>query len=271
MKDFSIPPSPPQPTLTSADAVHATGDMVWWTGREQSLCQLNIGTCSGGSCAVAYFVGSSFSWFDFQALDMRYHPGLRKAVTVSALYPYTTVDELAASSEPLGKRATWQRVDLIEDEIKMPNISREATAPRRPRGFGYEDVAKLPTCSSTSEAQSLRNIGAAVETRVSVRGILTLMGWACTLVGCAGGGHCCNDCWAEWVLENAAPKIRVLGLLQNMEPLGQVGANECHLPAKLPRVEVIASGVLVSNGHDRYSLDEFNLCAVRPGAPINGH
>ena len=155
---------------------------------------------------------------------------------------------------------------VVQGRAVMPdgNVGRGLRV-RRPQRFGWADVAKLPTCSSTSEAQLVRDIGSAVETRVSVRGILTVSGWSCTLKGCVGGSNCCaNDCGAHWILEATDPKAGVLGLLQGMESLGSIDANECHLPPKLPRLDVIASGVLVPSGDYHYSLDEVSLCALRP-------
>jgi hypothetical protein len=200
---------------------------------------------------------------------MHYHPGLKKDVSASALYPYTTTDELAAGGELFGQRATWQRVASAPIYVSMPGSTGPVALEDR------VDAGKLPTCLSTSGAMPVSAIRSTmVETRIAVRGILTLGAWGCTQMGCEGGGRCCvNSCRATWVVENPTAKTRIVELLQDLEPLGGECANECDLPKAL-RIEVIASGVLLQEEsyppfRAPYSLDVTSLCAVRPATPPN--
>ena len=135
------------------------------------------------------------------------------------------------------------------------------------RVFTVEDARKLPTCAPNIHAQPVEGLGLVkAETRVSVRGILTL-DWACTLKGCGHDdrGPCCiNDCSGRWTVESPHDRTRRVGLIQHMREMG-LGANECELPRD-PRVEVIATGTLVPPN----SLDDAVLCAVQATSPPAG-
>jgi hypothetical protein len=264
MKDFSIAAAPAPATKTGAE-VAEDDVMIAWTGPGKPVYRLNLGLYFQGPHVVAYLSRTSFSWSDFAALGVDFGRGKLRGVVVSALYPYASLDELASASGPMATGTSWQRADSRETEIASIEVKGRA----RPSRFDLDDAAKLPTCASTEQAQPVGSIQSdMVDTRVSLRGILTLDKSWITPLNRGGSGGGCRALWT--VVDPGGARLSVS--LRRAEDAYSLEANAsgCQTP-NLPRIEVIATGVLFflgggTSSYDErhYLLDEASLCAVRP-------
>lgn len=266
MTDFSILPSPPAPVLKVAPAGTETEEIVSWTGPGDPLCELSIGWLNDRPAAVVYLNKNRLSWSDFEALGLKYAPNTTAYFQGAAFHPHRAVDDFASSIGRLGDRSTWDRVESKPIGIVLPDSPESALV--EDRAFTVEDARKLPTCAANIHTQPVEGLGLVkAETRVSVRGILTLGDLGCTLAGCGDDhrGPCCiNTCSGRWTVESPNDRTQRVGLIQHMHPMGLV-ANECEHPGD-PRVEVIATGTLIPPN----SLDDAVLCAVQATSPPAG-
>ena len=286
MKDFQIhrAPSPDigegafslGPDSTRMFTRHA---LAWTVADDaaEPLYQLNLGSCSEESCLVAYLNKSTFSWADFETTGMTYLRGSSLLASVSAFYPPTSVDELAAGVWRFSDRATWQRTDSRVIPIGLSDPPKRAPSARSPKQLGVQDLAKLPTCSVVMKAHSIGDLDAAMDDqRISVRGILGFDFGTCIVLdkGYAYGAkrQCGSECTATLRLDNPGNADHHLVLRQQRAPI-PTDVDEC---TPVPRsVEVIASGTLVarapnprlSEHREEYTLDDVVLCAVRPVSP----
>lgn len=174
MKDFQIHRAP-SPDIGEG-AFSLTRHTLAWTVADDTaepLYQLNIGSCAEESCLVAYLNRSTFSWADFETTGMTYLRGSSLLVSVSAFYPPTSMDELAAGVWRFSDRTTWQRTDSRVIPIFLADPPKHARSVRTPKGLDVQDLAKLPTCSAMIRAHSIGDLDAAMDDkRISVRGIL---------------------------------------------------------------------------------------------------
>lgn len=266
MTDFSIPPSPPPPVLKVAPAGTETEEIVSWTGPGDPLYQLSIGRFDAGPAAVVYLNKNRLSWSDFEALGLKYAANTTASFRVAAFHPHRAVDDFASSIGRFGDRSTWDRVESKPIRIVLPDSAESALVENR--AFTVEDARELPTCAPNIHTQPVEGLGLVkAKTRVSVRGILTLGHWGCTLKGCDDDHRdpcCINTCSGRWTVESANDRTRRVGLIQHIRPMDLV-VNECDFQGD-PRVEVIATGTLVPPN----SLDDAVLCAVQPTSPSAG-
>jgi hypothetical protein len=298
MEDFSVTPAPPAPVLRHGAEVDED-TMVAWTGEGQ-VFELRLGPSHSANIRV-YTAKQSFSWSDFVALGFDWSEFLRvgfgfgksretepviEVFTVSALYPYESMDALASDRGAMATGTSWRKVPSARDNfpsrkghVAVPEsvVARLRAVKAPPPAPPSEplDLLHLPACTSTAGATPIEDIRPAmVETRVSLRATLTWAdGWGCTLMGC----QCCNSCSTEWIITD--PKVLGSGMLiqHNGGPLG-IGANECKIP-KPPHIEVIATGRLSPSlgvsgpvSAHRFFLDDVSLCAVKleAGQPATG-
>jgi hypothetical protein len=226
----------------------------------------SIGWLDAGPAAVVYLNKSRLSWSDFEALGLKYAVNTTASFRVAAFHPHRAVDDFASNIGRFGDRSTWDRVESKPIRIVLPDSAESALVENR--AFAVEDARKLPTCAPNIHTQPVEGLGLVkAETRVSVRGILTLGDWGCTLAGCCDDhrGPCCvNHCSGRWTVESPNDRTRLVGLIQHSRPMGLV-VNECDFQGD-PRVEVIATGRLVPPN----SLDDAVLCAVQPTSPSAG-
>jgi hypothetical protein len=290
MEDFSVTPASPAPVLRHGAEVDED-TMVAWTG-EGRVFELRLGPSHSANIRV-YTAKQSFSWSDFVALGLDWSEFLRvgfgfgkshetepviEVFTVSALYPYESMDVLASGRGVMATGTSWRKVPSARDNfpstkghVAVPeSVVSRLRAVKAPPSEPL-DLFHLPACTSTAGAMAIGAIRPAmVETRVSLRATLTWEdGWGCTLMGC----QCCNSCSTEWIITD--PKVKGSGMLiqRNGGPLS-IGANECKIPTP-PHIEVIATGRLIrslgesgpAQSHP-FFLDEFSLCAVKPEAGL---
>jgi hypothetical protein len=290
MEDFSVTPASPAPVLRHGAEVDED-TMVAWTG-EGRVFELRLGPSHSANIRV-YTAKQSFSWSDFVALGLDWSEFLRvgfgfgkshetepviEVFTVSALYPYESMDVLASGRGVMATGTSWRKVPSARDNfpstkghVAVPeSVVSRLRAVKAPPSEPL-DLFHLPACTSTAGTMAIGAIRPAmVETRVSLRATLTWEdGWGCTLMGC----QCCNSCSTEWIITD--PKVKGSGMLiqRNGGPLS-IGANECKIPTP-PHIEVIATGRLIrslgesgpAQSHP-FFLDEFSLCAVKPEAGL---
>jgi hypothetical protein len=266
MEDFSIPPAPPPPQLIPRAATSAKGDLLAWTGPGRPLYRLTLGNCMLEACAVVYLAKTSFSWSAFQALAVPFRGDTIADVSVSALYPYATMDELATKGS-LGEQASWQRVDSPVVEIARPDSLKDLSHSPSIRVLSLQDAAHLPVCAPTLQAQSLTDVQPTMlDDQVTVRGVLTLSQQTCPPEHQATYRGCC----AIWTVADPEQKARSVHLLQDMEPW-LASPSDCG--AHPPRIEVMARGILRPRDiiprvdYKNYLLDGASVCAIRPSAP----
>jgi hypothetical protein len=287
MQDFSIPPRPPAPVPKyGADVDDDT--MVSWTG-EGRVFELRLGPSSSSGIRI-YTTKHSFSWDDFVALGFEEREflqvsfsrdGSRKTnpivevVTVSALYPYESMDDLTAGRGAMATGTSWQKVPSRRDDfpserghVAVPaSVAKRLPVIKEPE-FKAFDPLQLPVCATTVGATMVGAIRPAmVETLVSLRGMLAFNGWSCTMKGC----YCCNSCGSEWIIKDPNVPGSEMVLQRGGFAFG-LGANECQIP-KPPQIEVIATGRLmrslgeVGPVHSHpFFLDDVSLCSLKPAA-----
>jgi hypothetical protein len=281
MDDFSVPPHPPAPVLKYGDDVDES-TMVAWTG-EGKVFELRLGPSHSANIRV-YTAKQSFSWDDFVALGFGWsgfqHVGsggfhgesqpAMEVFTVSALYPYQSMDDLVAGRGVMATGTSWQKAPSARD--RLPSKRRLVSIPQsvvsRLKEFKSptadsvpQDLFHLPTCPSTKDATPVADIRPAmVETRVALRGTLTFAGgWACTMKGCS----CCNSCDTEWVVVD--PNVPGSGLATGLG----IGAKSCKIPPT-PKIDVVVTGKLMRSlgaiGPTRsqpFFIEDASLCAVK--------
>jgi hypothetical protein len=285
MKDFQIHRAP-TPDIGEGDfrfgpdsTSKFTRDMLAWTlahDADEPLYQLNIGSCAEESCLVAYLNRSTFSWADFETTGMTYLRGSLLLASISAFYPATRVDELAAGLSRFTDRTTWQRADSRVIRLFLMDPPKHAPSARAPKRLGVQDLAKLPSCSAIVKAHSIGDLGAAMDDqRISVRGILGFDFWNCNIPDkgyASGSRRPCSGCPATLRLDDPGNPDHHLVLLHARAPM-RTDFDEC-TPVPQQGV-VIASGTLVarapnprlSEHREEYTLDDVVLCAVRPSSP----
>jgi hypothetical protein len=253
-----------------------TRDTLAWKvadDADEPLYQLDLGSCAEESCLVAYLNKSTFSWADFERTGMTYLRGSSLLVSVSAFYPSTSVDELAASVWRFSDRTTWQRTDSRMIPIFLADPPKRPPSARSPKQLGVQDLAELPTCAAMMKAHSIGDLDAAMDDqRISARGILGFDFGTCIVLdrGHAYGSQrqCSSGCTATLRLDNPESTDHHLVLRQQRAPM-RTDFDEC---TPVPRaLEVIASGILVarapnprlSEHREEYTLDDVVLCAVR--------
>jgi hypothetical protein len=284
MKDFQIQRVPMPDTgdghfnLGPDTTRKFTKDTLTWTGPEEPLQQLNLGSCAYGSCLVAYLDKSSFSWADLETTGMTYLRGFPLLASVSAYYPPVSVDALAAGVGRFSDRVTWQRADSRVVDMGLADPPKRAPSASSPKSPDVQDLAKLPTCSGMIQAHSFGQLNPAMDDKsIRVRGILAPNLQDCIVLdrGYAYGRE--RPCgFATWALADPENLDNKMPLRRQGAPL-RTGVSD-RAPDARP-VEVIASGTLRARAprapdfgdtRDEYSLDEVALCAVRPPSPPAG-
>jgi hypothetical protein len=184
-------------------------------------------------------------------------------VTVAALSPFRSVDDLASGRGPLAIGSSWQR--STSASLDIPLAASFRVRPQAPQAF---DPRELPPCLGSLPAQPVADITPAmVGQRVSLRGILTWdTSWMCTLMGC----ECCNHCSTNWtIVDDTHAERRVLVQRSSDGAPLSFGALECKRPTP-SRIEVMATGKLVpldntvSRSGFVHVIDQASLCVVAP-------
>jgi hypothetical protein len=271
MKEFSIPAQSPAPQIT-VDGGHGDG-MVSWTcpgDTDVHVYALNLGYDFEGLDVQVYTSERSFTWSQVAALgvDFSYGHTRLRGITVTALLPYVSMDDLASGRGPMAMGTSWRKVESNEVELPLP-ASFKVAIPARPGKFEPGNLQNVPACPSPDAVKSV-GVGeirpSIVNTRVTLRGPLAFDAWECTSteLGCG--------CAAHWLVVDArSPGTGVL--LQRAEGIAPLSTDAgCDGPKPTPpRIEVMATGLLVARpddprlaGRTRYILDNVRVCAVVP-------
>jgi hypothetical protein len=274
MTGFSIPAQPPAPQITVDDDGH-NDRMITWTvpgGVGARVYELNLGYDFEGLNVRVYTGAQSFTWSEVEALgvDFRRDDPRLRGIKVTALLPYTSMDDLVSGRGPMAMGTSWRRVESDEVVLPLPAGFKAAAAPARPGKFDPRDRRSVPACPSPDTVQWI-GVGdlrpSMASTWVTVRGSLGF-----DLLPCDDtGSGCCNDA-AWWVVDAKSPRSGVL--LERAEDSGVLVTVGCNLPEP-PQIEVIATGLLVVPPDDprparrphparppRYILDQVSVCAV---------
>jgi hypothetical protein len=130
MTDFS-PPFQPPPKLRSLDkaAVVNMKSVLAWSGEEKAVYAVDIHSSTDYEARIPenvknialrlYTTGTRLAWKDLDRYGVKTPPGTKYEVTVSRLFPYRTVDEIASASGPLLKTANHQRAASTQVEIRV--------------------------------------------------------------------------------------------------------------------------------------------------------
>ena len=131
MTDFS-PPFQPPPELRPLDkpGVASMKSVITWSGEEKAVYALDIRSSTDYEANAPknvksfddlrlYTTGTRLAWKDLERYGVKTPPGTKYEVTVSRMFPYRTVDEIASASGPLSHTADCQRATSTPVEIKV--------------------------------------------------------------------------------------------------------------------------------------------------------
>ena len=273
MKNFSIPPQPSAPHIITDDG-HGDTTIAWTVpnGGVGRVFELNLGDARDGVSGRLYTAARSVSWQQVAALGVDFRRGdpRLRGVKVTALLPYTSIDDLTSGRGPMAMGTSWRRVESDEVVLPLPADFKVAPPAPRPPNFNPHDRRSVPACLSPDKVKSIRvgKLGPSMaNTRVTVRGPLGL-----------GGGVCLDDlssqadwqghCSANWmIVDPDNPKLGVL--LCRAEELDPLRTSAGHDLRQLAGIEFMAAGVLVvqpsysrSTRERKCILDEVTVCAV---------
>jgi len=289
MKDFSIPAHTPAPQIKVEDDGHSDRMITWTTprGLDARVYELNLGSEFERLNVRVYTSAQTFTWSQVEALgvdfrrdgprftwsqveapgvDFRRDPRL-SGIKVTALLPYTSMDDLVSGRGPMAVGSSWRRVESDEVVLTLPAGFKAALPPARPGKFDPRDSRSVPACPSPDTVKSLA-VGelrpGMANTWVTVRGPLGFAARSC-IVADEGGGS--NRCGANWlVIDVRNPSTGVL--LQRAEDSELLDAGYATKP---PEFEVMATGLLVVRPdysslarQPRYILDQVGVCAILP-------
>jgi hypothetical protein len=273
MKDFSIPPQPPVPQITTAEK--GGGTMMRWDAGDISsrVFELSFGNELKGPDARVYTSEQSFTWSQLEALgiDFRRDGALLRNVRVTALLPYVSMDDLVSKRGPLAMGTTWQRAESNERSLALPADFKAAAAPRSPTEFAPEDRRVVPACSARDKAHSVpiaKLSPPMANAHVAVRAHLDLDSEICHMKLSSAGYSSCSSPWRLVAAKDSSDSVRI----QRAEDAWPLAINGDSRPMRrLLPIEVVATGVLVvepdfmCKAHRRcYVLDQVKLCAVEP-------
>ena len=264
MADFSIPPQPQPPHLTIGDK-EDRDRILGWDGEGQ-VFELNLGHDFEGLFVRVYTSKRSFTWSELAALgvDFAWNRAVSvRGVVVTALLPYSSMDELVSGRGPMAVGTSWRRVESSEVDIRLPGGFQAAALIVHPKGFNPQDPGSVPTCASPgAPAFGIRDLRESMaNTRITVRGRLACGNdRPCTELGCGD---------PSLLLVDASNPERGI-LLQRPEDIAPLRSGLCDAP-KPAEIEVRAIGMLLSRtirGHTptgpQYLLDQVSVCAIRP-------
>jgi hypothetical protein len=270
MTGFSIPSQPPAPQISVDDDGHSDRMITWAVpgGVGARVYELNLGYDFEGLNVRVYTSAQSFTWSQVEALgvDFRRDDRRLRGIKVTALLPYTSMDDLVSGREPMAMGTSWRRVESDEVVLPLPASFKAAAPPALPGKFDPRDRRSVPACPSPDTVKWIRvgDVRAGMaSTWVTVRGPLGLDPLPCDDTG----SGCCNDA-AWWVADARNP--RTGALLERAEDSGVLATEGCNLPEP-PQVEVMATGLLVVRPDylhparpPQYILDQVSVCAVLP-------
>ena len=266
MEDLSIPPQPQPPHLTIGDK-EDRDRILSWDGEGQ-VFELNLGHDFAGPFVRVYTSKRSFAWSELAALgvDFAWNRAVSvPGVVVTALLPYSSMDDLVSGRGPMAMGTSWRRVESDEVDIRLPGGFQAAALTVHPRGFNPRDPGKVPTCASPdAPALGVGDIrDGMANTRITVRGKLA----------CGKDRQCIErGCGPPSLLLVDAGNPQHGILLQRPEDIAPLrdGSGLCDSP-KPAKVEVRATGMFLSRsirGHTptgpQYLLDQVSMCAFRP-------
>jgi hypothetical protein len=266
MSDFSIPSQPQAPHLTIGNK-EDRDKLLGWDGEGQ-VFELNLGHDYGGPFARVYTSKRSFAWSELAALGVDFaenRAGTVPGVVVTALLPYSSMDDLVSGSGPMAMGASWRRVESDEVDIRLPGGFKAAALTVHPKGFNPQDPEKVPACASLdAPALGVGDIRESMaNTWITVRGRLA----------CGNARECIERGCGPAVLllvDAGNPKRGIL--LQRPEDISPLrdGSALCDSP-KPVEIGVRVTGMLLSTiirGHmptgPKYLLDQVSICAIRP-------
>jgi hypothetical protein len=222
-----------------------------------------------GTFVRVYTSKRVFTWSELAALGVNF--AWNRAVTiegvmVTALLPYTSMDDLVSGRGPMAMGTSWRVAKSNTVDIRLPGGFKPAALTARPTIFRPEHPRCVPTCASSDDSaigvDDLRSSMA--NTRVTVRGHLV-----------CGGSRACVEggCITGWVMVEAG-KPRDGLMLQRAEDISPLEdhAGLCDSPNH-PDIEVRATGLLLSNRRGpasqkgqpegpQFLLDQATFCAI---------
>ena len=272
MRDFSIPSQPPVPQI-KVDYDGHSDRMVTWTapgGVAARVYELNLGNEFERLNVRVYTSAQNFTWSQVEALgvDFRRDGPRLSGIKVTALLPYTSMDDLVSGRGPMAVGSSWRRVESDEIVLPLPAGFKVEPPPARPGKFDPGDRRSVPACPSPDTVRSLA-VGelrpSMANTWATVRGSLGFDARPCIVEDEAGGGS--KGCGANWLVIDA--RYASIGvLLQRAEESELLDAGDT---AKPPQFEVMATGLLVVRPNysrlarePRYLLDQVRVCAILP-------
>ena len=130
MTDFSPTiEAPPKLQRLDKPGTVNTKTVLAWSGEEKAVYVVDVhGSFEGESGTKndgkevdlrLYTTGTRLAWKDLERYGVKTPPGRKYEVTVSRMFPYRTVDEIASASGPLWKTADYQRVRSTRLEVKV--------------------------------------------------------------------------------------------------------------------------------------------------------
>jgi len=130
MTDFS-PTFQPPPELHALDkpGLVNTKTVLAWSGEAKAVYAVDVHWSYDGESSAdndgkgvdlrLYTTGTRLAWKDLERYGVKTPPGRKYEVTVSRMFPYRTVDEIASGSGPLSHTADYQRATSTPIEVKV--------------------------------------------------------------------------------------------------------------------------------------------------------
>jgi hypothetical protein len=132
MADFSIPPQPRPPHLTIGDK-EDRDRILGWDGEGQ-VFELNLGHDFAGPFVRVYTSKRSFTWSELAALGVDFAENRAvsvRGVVVTALLPYSSMDDLVSGRGPMAMGTSWRRVESRRSPY-IPRLSIRRIRARSP-------------------------------------------------------------------------------------------------------------------------------------------